>query len=653
MHTSPTTFGAFARLAPGQVMPGGWMRDWARINADGWLLRYARNREPGVYDKLWNRNPVAKVTFTENNETVILCDYTAYFADGLMRYATLCPDSELAREAGPWLEQAAASQDADGYLGAFAPQARWQHWLEIFSQSLAMEALLYRCEATGDRRWLEVCLRAAGLQRRAWYAPGPAANPGIFGGHGTILVKALARLYALTGDASHLRFAEDVLERHGMVKAFLQPGDALSGQHNSVGSEHAGLPVMLYEHTGQPALLEASRAAWEMMAQRHVSVAGAPHGNEAMHFRGPLHNCEHCGTVDWFQTCNALARVTGETAYADAAERAMVNAYPAAKSVDGMTVAYMHTPNQIAATEWSQPHAWTSPDWCASRQHYHSAHEPLCCNVNGPRGIPLLVESMVARCADGLAVMYYGPCQAESRLPQAGRVALRMDTAYPFEDDVEIEVTPERPAEFALRLRIPGWCSSARAAVNGRAEPELAPGRYARIQRAWQPGDRVTLHFEVPIRSEKWERSEFGIRAAGVALLRGPLTYALPVAEDWRSFPPPAQGPGRDAFAYRVLPAPGAAWNYALAVDPDHPERGVAPARLPVPAGARPWESPPLGLKVKARKVLNWLPEGDPEHLKTPLLPYNPMRVSEEEETITLVPFGFTHLRMTYLPFLA
>ncbi len=446
-------------------MPAGWLKRWARINADGWLLRYARHREPGVYDKLWNRNTASKITFTENNETVILCDYTAYFADGLMRYAALCPDSELAREAEPWLERLLASQDADGYLGAFQPQARWQHWLEIFSQSLSLEALLYRYEATGDAALLEACERAAMPLQQAWYRAGQDVNLGAFSGHGTILVKFLGRLYSLTGQRAYLRFAEDVLERYGMVKAFLQPGDALFGLHNVVGSEHAGFPAMLFEYSGEPALLEASRSAWELMARNHLSVDGTPHGNEAMEFKGPLHNCEHCSSVDWFQTSNALARMTGEVKYADAAERALYNAYPAAKSPDGLTVAYMHTPNQLVASEWSQPHAWTSPDWCASRQHYHSAHEPLCCNVNGPRGIPFFVESMVVRADDpggaGLAVVYYGPCQIATRLPGAGQVTVRVDTDYPFEDDVAITVTPEQPAEFTLRVRIPGWCSAA------------------------------------------------------------------------------------------------------------------------------------------------------------------------------------------------
>ena len=642
-------------LPPGQITPAGWLGRYAELTANAWLLHYARNEDPDVYGKFWpqHRNAQAKVIFSENNETLILSDYTAYFADGMLHYAILCPDSELARLAGPWVEQLLASQDADGYIGAFQPQARWQNWLDVFSQCLALEAVLYRYEHTHAPRLLAACERAVRPQMSAWYRPSRQVVPELWSGHGTISIRLLLRLYALTANPAYLNFARDIMARFGRTQDFLKDGDAIMNQHNAVGTEHVGFPALLYEYAGDPALLEASRAAWDMLAQHHLSVDGTPHGNEAMQFRGPLHNCEHCGTVEWFYTSNAIARITGEVKYADAAERAMLNAYPAARSPDGMTVAYMHTPNQLVASEWSQPHAWTSPDWCASRQHYHSAHEPLCCNSNGPRGLAYFIESMVMRAeaGSGLAVVYYGPCRVETALPGAGQVDLSIDTQYPFEDEVALTVTPQHAARFPLLLRIPGWSSGADITINGEPWSGLVtPGEYARIDRVWQSGDRVGVRFEQPIRFERWERSEFGLRAGGVAVLRGPLTFALPVKENWQRFDPPARGPGQGVVAYRVLPEADAEWNYALSLDADHPEASCSLVTLPTPEDNRPWQYPPIGLRVTARRVLNWRLQGEPEHPITPLLPFNPLRMEDAETPITLVPFGFTHLRMTYLP---
>jgi hypothetical protein len=139
-------------------------------------------------------------------------------------------------------------------------------------------------------------------------------------------------------------------------------------------------------------------------------------------------------------------------------------------------------------------------------------------------------------------------------------------------------------------------------------------------------------------------------KVATAAVLRGPLIFAPPIKEDWQRFDPPAHGPGQGIVAYRVMPAPDAQWNYALALDGAHPEASFTLVHLPVPEGSRPWEHPPIGLQVKARQVLNWHMGGDPEHPTTPLMPFNPMRLAEEATMVTLVPFGFTHLRMTYLP---
>ncbi|MDO8686260.1 MAG: hypothetical protein Q7J78_06280, partial [Clostridiales bacterium] len=103
-------------------------------------------------------------------------------------------------------------------------------------------------------------------------------------------------------------------------------------------------------------------------------------------------------------------------------------------------------------------------------------------------------------------------------------------------------------------------------------------------------------------------------------------------------------------IAYRVLPSDDAIWNYALCIDSQKPANSFMPVKLPVEEGCRPWEKAPLGLKVMAKKVLNWKIDGEPSHPLTPGLPYNPMKLSEEETEIVLVPFGFTHLRMTYIP---
>ncbi|MDO8686382.1 MAG: glycoside hydrolase family 127 protein, partial [Clostridiales bacterium] len=402
------SFNKFTKLKPGSIKLGGMLKKWAGINTGAWLLEYAVRKHTNIYGKFWNRNKTTDGNYDDNNQTVILCDYTAYFADGMIRYSQLFENSELADEAEKWIGLLLKSQDADGYIGAFEPQARWKHPLEIFSQALVLETLLYKYEATGEDKFLNAIEKAAQLQIKAW---NESQDHGIFYGHGAVVIRMFGKLYDLTGKKDYLVFANLVLSICGRIDEFINSGDALMNVHDVVGTEYIGLPAMLYEYCGDENLEKAGRRAWDMMVNNHLSVTGSPHGAEIMLRTGPRENCEHCGTVEWIITSDAMARMCGEVKYADEAEVALYNAYPAAKSPDGMTVTYLHTPNQLVASEWSNPLYYEKPDRWDSRGYYSSAHEPLCCNSNGPRALPFFLESMFVRYCDGLAIMYYGACK--------------------------------------------------------------------------------------------------------------------------------------------------------------------------------------------------------------------------------------------------
>ena len=308
----------------------------------------------------------------------------------------------------------------------------------------------------------------------------------------------------------------------------------------------------------------------------------------------------------------------------------------------------MHAQNQLVASPWSGP-TWDDQDAGITRQHYSTAAGPLCCNVNGPRAIPHFVAGMALADEHGPVVVHYGPNSATVSTEAAGNVTLRQETTYPFSDEVKIVVEPERTATFTVALRIPGWCSSASLEINrARWRGAVRPGRFARIRRKWSAGDKIRLEFAVPL--ELIHHPDTPLRVGAVAVRRGPLTFALPVAEDWQPFKAAAHGPGKRLRSYQILPRRGARWNLALELDPDYPEASLELVRLRALSDGSPWAQPPVGLKVKARRVLNWRLEGARDHPVTPGLPYKPMRLSSRSVTATLVPFGCTHLRMTYLP---
>ncbi len=85
-----------------------------------------------------------------------------------------------------------------------------------------------------------------------------------------------------------------------------------------------------------------------------------------------------------------------------------------------------------------------------------------------------------------------------------------------------------------------------------------------------------------------------------VAIERGPLVYALPIAAEWKKVKDNRQFADWEVY-------PRSPWNYALQLDREHPERSIAfedrpVGKNPVLDAGRPGRSP----SVKGRRVPAW-----------------------------------------------
>lgn len=113
------------------------------------------------------------------------------------------------------------------------------------------------------------------------------------------------------------------------------------------------------------------------------------------------------------------------------------------------------------------------------------------------------------------------------------RVFVRQKTQYPWDGAIEIRVEPDQPLEFALRLRIPGWCRSARLQINA-AELDISTlmdRGYAHVRRRWQKADVVKLYLSMPV-ERIYAHPEVAADIGRVALKRGPIVYCLEGADN-------------------------------------------------------------------------------------------------------------------------
>jgi hypothetical protein len=294
------------------------------------------------------------------------------------------------------------------------------------------------------------------------------------------------------------------------------------------------------------------------------------------------------------------------------------------------------------------PHVWLSdgPDAIL----YSLMDNYLCCTANFGQGWPRFIQRMVlASPADGAVVLaVLGPVNAT-----VGAASVQVVSDYPFGDVLSIFLAA--PAPVPLRVRVPSWAAMATMAVNGGApfavgafagqlyDVPLSAAHWAAAAAAGAP---VAIVFDTApaIRIERFYNDAASVH-------RGALAYALTLEENFTT----TRDYGWGAKDFTVTQPAGTkiAWNSALVVDPADPAATLSFARVgPVPA--LPFSSVEHSNVItgSARAVRAWSFASDGSAAPPPQSPLDCSAVgaSGDAVTVSLTPFGATHLRMTELP---
>lgn len=351
---------------------------------------------------------------------------------------------------------------------------------------------------------------------------------------------------------------------------------------------------------------------------------------------------------------------TGKAEYADKIERACFNAAPGAVTSDFKALQYFSCPNQVIADKTSNHNLYFRGNESMS---YRPNPWTACCAGQVNRIMPNFAARMwLSDGADGITAALYGPSRVTTQVGKRKQeVTIVEETDYPFSERIDFEIRTSEPVTFALSVRIPGWCRQGQVLINGRrmrAKPK--PASFVKIKRKFRHNDRVTLILPMRIKLSRWP-------AGGVGLERGPLVYALRIEEDWKV------GKG-NPLSTKAFPSwnlyPASAWNYALALNSRNLRDNVEVVHLP--ASIDPWsiDSAPSELRVPARRIRNWkivkkkkiiaelVPGAKTTKLTgdfgfTPTLPSPETiakRSAKKVETVTLVPYGCTKLRISVFP---
>lgn len=658
------------RLA--QVRPRGWLLDFLRRQCAG-ITGHPQASGYPLDHTFWD-DPSRLPDVADPAMAWWPYEQTAYWVDGALKAGFLAGDDSVRELAVAQVEGAIATAAPDGFIGPemFRDRDRWAY-LVFF------RAVLAQYDITGDRRLIDA------LVRHYRSTPHPMGFARDVSG-----VEILLALYAETGEPDLLEQATDLYARfngqdseHG--RDFTLAGmrsDRPVTTHGVSFNELAKLGALMYAATGDRDSLDATVHAYAKVERDHLLADGLHSGAEAMSGNGPLESHETCTISDHTWSLGHLLQITGDPRYADRLERVVLNALPGAVTKDFTALQYFSCANQVIATNASNHNPMSRGD---NRMSFRPGHPVQCCTGNVQRALPNYVERMWMRGrgdsrGEEIVAALFGPSRIE--VPLAGTaVTIEERTRYPFEQGVTFTVTPERPARFTFTVRIPEWCQAPVVTAGGQPiDQPPAPGSFCRIDREWQPGDRVEVQLPFPLTPRRWADG-------GISLELGPLTLSLPVAatltpdteDDWEQTPvefrlsgPQRRLPGFPAYTL----VPESEWAYALAVDETNLADTAEVVWTDGDAFPLAVDTPAVRVSVPARRVRDWalvetdrvsrlLPSFEDGRFRmvehevegrftlTPPLPAPDTlaeRLEGEIERIELVPYGNTLLRLTVFP---
>jgi hypothetical protein len=627
----------FIKLPVGAVKPKGWIEKTLLLQKDGLS---------------GNLGEISAWLDKDNNAWLGTgTDYgweeVPYWLKGYGNMAYIFNDKKMLEETKIWLEAVFESQRRDGYFG---PYIEKNGRPDLWGNMIMVRCLQSYYEYANDNRVIslmtdyfkwQLSLSDDMFLKDYWENSRGGDN-----------LLSIYWLYNITGD----KFLLDLAEKTHRNTADWRQRSALPNWHNVNIAQCFREPATYFMLSKDSVDLVATYNVYNLIRNTFGQVPGGMFGadeNARMGHIDPRQGTETCGFVEQMASDEILLRMTGDPFWAEHCETVAFNSYPASLMPDLKALRYITSPNHTISDSKNHHPGIDNHGPFLSMNHFSSR----CCQHNHGQAWPYFTEHLMLATPDnGVAVAIYGACVATVKVANGKTIEITQETNYPFEESIRFTIKhTEKSVTFPFYLRIPTWADNPSVEINGTpVNVNLEGGKYVRLERNWQKGDKVTLNVPMTLSQSVWHVNQ-GSRSINY----GPLTFSLKIKENyeqvnsietaiwdskWQKKADPSKWPTYEIY-------PGSDWNYGLVIDDKVPLiENFEIVKKDWPTDNFPFtvNSVPLEIKAHGRKIIGW--DFDRHGLTGELPIRENLRFEPHTENITLIPMGAARLRISAFP---
>lgn len=467
------------------------------------------------------------------------------------------PDSKLEQLADEAIDLIGRAQQDDGYLDTYytikEPDNRWSNLREgheLYTSGHLIEAAVAYYQSTGKCKFLDIMCKNADLLCEIF---GPEKKEG-FPGHPEIEL-ALVRLYEVTGENRYLNLAKYFIDaRCGTPNCFDQESKDPKFHHIFPEFEHLGynnaqahLPVReqktadghavraMYLYSAMAdlgytchdqSLLDTCKTLYENIVNKQMFLTGSV-GAAA---DGECFTCDYDlpNNYNYSETCASIGlalftlrmmQIERDSRYADTFERALYNTVLSGMALSGKEFFYVN-PQEVVPE-----HLQTN----RTLHHVLPQRRPwlgvACCPPNIARTLTSLGKYIYG--VDEKSVFLNLFISNQTKVKFDGKVVeLKLETDYPYTNQMTLHICNLEHANFQLAIRKPGWSKHISITKNGEKLEFFTERGYCYVDGLDSEKSTIQITLEMePALVSAHPRVRQNMQK--VAIVRGPLVYCL------------------------------------------------------------------------------------------------------------------------------